>query len=226
MGVSGQLPSSIFLPPERQAKIIFVQEPGWTPEPVWMLWRRQKNSFSFLDSISGCPALCHTDWSVLAPDVKWSGTIKIVTMRSHILRIFYRQKNCVCSVPYWYNIMIVMLSHVQNIDWMGSATAPGLSWVRRQKKPEFQSLNHVIPQTKPMWINDERNSHDGRMSTGNETSLFFSSCFGNNSLCLHVLIWSCRLLLWSVSLLFVARSEWDKHINHCWLFSCNGWYAW
>jgi hypothetical protein len=43
MEVNGQLHAPAALPPVKRAPIPVLQEAGLAPEPVWMLWRREKS---------------------------------------------------------------------------------------------------------------------------------------------------------------------------------------
>jgi hypothetical protein len=42
MDVSGQLHAPTVQPPGKETPIPTGQEAGWTPEPVWSTWKREK----------------------------------------------------------------------------------------------------------------------------------------------------------------------------------------
>jgi hypothetical protein len=42
MEMSGQLHDPVALPPGREYPVSIGVEAGWAPEPVWMLWGREK----------------------------------------------------------------------------------------------------------------------------------------------------------------------------------------
>jgi len=41
MEVNNQLHAPVTLLPEKATPVPIEEDPGWAPEPVWMLWRRQ-----------------------------------------------------------------------------------------------------------------------------------------------------------------------------------------
>jgi hypothetical protein len=68
MEVSGQLHALVALPMGEQPPVPIVEDAGWVPEPVWMLWSREKSRPSQEPTPAFHPVVRrYTDWTLLAP---------------------------------------------------------------------------------------------------------------------------------------------------------------
>jgi hypothetical protein len=73
--VSGQLHVPAALSPGKKPPVPIGKEAGWSPEPVWMTWRRG-NSWPYRNSNSDpsfvqLVASRYTDWATPAPKISW-----------------------------------------------------------------------------------------------------------------------------------------------------------
>jgi hypothetical protein len=87
MEVSGQLHAPVALPPRKEPLVPIEYEVGWSPEPVWTIWRRE-NSLRYRDSTSDPSVIKpiaspYTDYAILAPCVCVCVCIDIY-MRYHL----------------------------------------------------------------------------------------------------------------------------------------------